>query len=185
MRFKPENAVAHNNWGNVLFRLGRTPEAIEEYQQALRIKPGLASAHSNLSFAFAAIGRFREAVEHGSLAARLMPDQPEVNRYIAWLLATHGPINGKTSGQAVQFAERACVLTTRRNSNCLDTLAAAYAAAGRFEEALATGTAAYRMAEAAGQMQLAQDIQKRLELYRDRKPYHESTSAPGDRGRSE
>lgn len=61
-------------------------------------------------------------------------------------------------------------------------LAAAYAAAGRYNDAVDTAHEARRLAEAAGQKALAQDIHIRLQLYRDRKPYREpAVSSSGRR----
>ncbi len=48
----------------------------------------------------------------------------------------------------------------------MDTLAAAYAAAGRFGEAVETAEKALVLAESANQQQLAEAIRKRLELYK-------------------
>jgi hypothetical protein len=72
-------------------------------------------------------------------------------------------------------------LTGQHDITCLDTLAAAYAAAGQFDKAVATAMEAHRRAEAAGQRPQAEAIQRRLELYRDRKPYHEAVGKPSNR----
>jgi len=177
----PDHVGAHNNWGNALLRLGRPSEAVEQYQQAIRIKPEFAQAHMSLSFALAGIGRFREAIEHGQQAARLMPDHPKISRFLAWLLATHEAAEGGDPARAVELAEHACAQTGRRDAECLDALAAAYAAASRFDEALATAQEARRLAEAAGQRRHAEAIQMRLELYRDHKPYREPAGTSSNR----
>jgi hypothetical protein len=53
----------------------------------------------------------------------------------------------------------------------VDTLAAAYAAAGRFPDAVKTTERAIDLAESANQQQLADEIKKRLELYKTGQPY--------------
>ena len=53
----------------------------------------------------------------------------------------------------------------------MGTLAAAYAEAGRFDEAVASAQQAKRLAEAAGNREFVEKLQSRLELYRDHKPY--------------
>ena len=55
----------------------------------------------------------------------------------------------------------------------LDTLAAAYAALGRFEEASSTAQEALAQAEERGNAQLAAEIQARIELYALGRPYVE------------
>ncbi len=55
----------------------------------------------------------------------------------------------------------------------LDTLAAAYAEAGHFDEAVATARKAVELAAAAGQNTLAGQIEARLQLYRQQKPFRD------------
>jgi spermidine synthase len=66
------------------------------------------------------------------------------------------------------LAERTCELTGNRVSAYLDTLAAAYAAAGRFSDAVGTAEKAIELARNAGQPQLVEEIQAHLQLYRSR-----------------
>jgi hypothetical protein len=53
------------------------------------------------------------------------------------------------------------------------TLAAAYAEAGRFPEAVTTAEKAEQLATSAGLKKVAEKNQQLLELYRTGKPYHE------------
>jgi hypothetical protein len=55
----------------------------------------------------------------------------------------------------------------------MGTLAAAYAEAGRFDEAMATAQKACALAEKSGDQELLKRNQELLELYRARQPYHE------------
>jgi spermidine synthase len=64
-------------------------------------------------------------------------------------------------------------LTSDSDATCLDTLAVAYAAAGRFNDAIATAQKAIELARSAGQSQLVGEIQARLQLYQDGQPYHQ------------
>jgi spermidine synthase len=64
-------------------------------------------------------------------------------------------------------------LTGNSNANFLDTLAVAYAAAGRFNDAIATAQKAIELARSASQAQLVQKMEARLQLYRDGQPYHQ------------
>jgi len=64
-------------------------------------------------------------------------------------------------------------LTDYKATGFLDTLAVAYAAAGRFAEAVETAEKAITIAEAAGKKKMADDIRKRLELFKASKAYYE------------
>jgi len=75
--------------------------------------------------------------------------------------------------EAVHLAERACVLTHREQPVLLGTLAAAYAEAGRFTEAIATAQQACDLAKASGQPEVAQRNEQLLELYRSGKAWHQ------------
>jgi tetratricopeptide (TPR) repeat protein len=67
--------------------------------------------------------------------------------------------------------ERASELTGHQNAGFLDTLAATYAAAGQFDQAVTTAEKALRLASANQADDLANHIRQRLELYRQGKPY--------------
>jgi tetratricopeptide (TPR) repeat protein len=171
LRTQPESAEIYHNLALVLAALDRYSEAIEKFRHSLRLNPDLAESHYNLAVALALVGQVREAIDQASQAVRLQPNQAQSVRYLAWLMATHGVSEGGDPKQAVELAERACSMTGRQDLVCLDTLAAAYASAGRFDEAIATAKAAWQMAQAAGQGAQAEDLHIRLQTYRDRKPY--------------
>jgi len=188
LRINPDMADAHNNLGFALARLGRVKEAIEQYDQALRIEPyqaevhhnlGLAlsqvgkidEAHFNLGLALEQTGRIREAIGQYDQAVQIKPDYAEAQNNLAWLLATRTPAAGGDPARAVTLARRACELTDNRLASYLDTLAAAQAAAGRFNEAIATAQKGVDLARAAGQPQVANEIETRLELYRSGHAY--------------
>ncbi len=54
--------------------MGRLPEAIVQYEQALRIKPDIAEVHYNLGNALARVGRVPEAIVQYEQALRIRPD---------------------------------------------------------------------------------------------------------------
>jgi Flp pilus assembly protein TadD len=91
---------------------------------------------------------------------------------LAWIYATAG---GKAASQhaaeAVRLAEQACEISGRKESGPLDTLAVAYANAGRFEEAVKTGEEAFSIAKAAGENDLADSIRARIALYKKGSPF--------------
>ncbi len=174
LRIKPDYAEAHNNIGNALFAAGRIEDAIAQYQQALSIKPDYTEAHNNLGVALFLLGKAEEASTHFEQALRSQPDFADVQRNLAWLLATLPPAEGGDPIRAVALAERACALTGNQVPPYLDTLAAAYAAAGRFDDAIATAQKAIELARAAGQLQTASEIEAHLQLYRSGRPLRQA-----------
>ena len=69
---------------------------------------------------------------------------------LAWLLATHPDAELRDGAEAVRVAERMCEAVPAPPPVLLDTLSAAYAEAGRFDDALRTVDRAIAAAEKAG-----------------------------------
>ncbi|SPE34695.1 Tetratricopeptide TPR_2 repeat protein [Candidatus Sulfopaludibacter sp. SbA3] len=88
----PHSARPHYNLGLELQRApDGLPEAIAEYQAALRIQPGLAAAHNNLANALAYTpGRLPEAIPEYQAALRIQPDLTTAHYNLANALAYTG-----------------------------------------------------------------------------------------------
>jgi len=109
-----------------------------------------------------------EAIAEDSNNAMLHNDK-------AWLLATC-PIEEVRNGKlAIEHAERACELTDYTESMYIDTLAAAFAESGDFDEAVRYQKKAIELMRPDYQ---DEGFYERLELFKSGKPYHEGTSPP-------
>ena len=170
LEIKPDYAEAHYNLGTVLLQQGRIDEAIAHFQKAVEIKPDHASAHKNLGIAFFQQGRMDEAIAHFKKSLEIRPDQVEIQNNLAWLLATCPRASLRNGSQAVELAQRANQLTGDNNPNLLCTLAAAYAEAGRFTEAVETAQRALQLAETYSNPALAGDIRSEAEALSSRCP---------------
>ena len=76
-----------------------------------------------------------------------VPDGALIANDLAWRLATSGDDKLRSAQEAVELATQANTLAGGRNVQILDTLAAAYAEAGRFAEARDTARQAIELAE--------------------------------------
>jgi protein O-mannosyl-transferase len=81
------NYLAHHNLGVALAEEGRVPEAIEQYQAALRIEPDAANVQTDYGNALAKSGRAPEAIAHYEAALRVLPDSPITHNDLANALA--------------------------------------------------------------------------------------------------
>ena len=179
VRLDPSLAYAHNSLGVALYALGRAEEAIGHFQRALAIEPAYANAHNNLGRALEGRGELEEALIHYRRALEVMPDSASVAGRVAWILATHGDAAVRDPQEAIQWAERAVRLSGRTDAAALDILGAAYASAGRFDEAIAAAQSALDLALAGRVDELARLVRTRLELYRQNRPYRgAATPAP-------
>jgi len=98
---------------------------------------------------------------------------------LAWLRATASDPRLRDGGEAVRLAERACQLTQNKEASLVGILAAAYAEAGRFDEAVITAEKARAQALLAGQKDVATRTEQLLKLYKSGQPYHqEAKPAP-------
>jgi Flp pilus assembly protein TadD len=84
----------------------------------------------------------------------------------------------RNGAEAVQLAEKACQLTEYKETMLVGTLAAAYAEAGRFSNAVATAERACALAAASGNAVLLARNQQLRELYRNNQPFHDTPAAP-------
>jgi Flp pilus assembly protein TadD len=177
VRSDPNFSWALSNLGVALAARGKFEEAIQAYHRAIQINPERASTYMNLGITLGQLGRTREAVAQYQQALKLDPDLPTALNNLAWALATSPDDQLRNGADAVRLAQHACELTHDSQPLFLGTLAAAYAEAGRFPEAVATAEKAEQIATRTGQTAVAAQTRQFLEFYRAGKPYHESPSA--------
>lgn len=169
----PNLAAAHKNLALNYARQGK-PELVEaSLKRAIRIDPDFAEAHLYLGRVHELQGNGVQARKSYERAVRLAPDDPRANAYFAWLLATcHDPLAREPS-EAIRRAKYAADSTASADPIILDTLAAAYAAGGQFDQARTAAERALFLAADRKDNKLWNAIRLRLVLYRQSKPYRE------------
>ena len=140
-------------------------------RQALSIKDGYAEAHYNLAQVLAAQGRGLEAVDQYSAALAQSPDWLPALSELAWIRATHPDSRVRDARQAVSLAERARARANGKDPTTLDVLAAAYAAAGRFDEAVASARSALDLLGGRGSGSGWSELNERYALYQQQRLY--------------
>jgi len=103
----------------------------------------------------------------------LRPDHPQALAGLAWILATAADSSLRNPDKAIELAERAASAGPS-NLSALDALAAAYAAAGRYDEAVRTVQLGIKLATDSHLEAAAAQLRQRLELYSRRQPYRQS-----------
>jgi tetratricopeptide (TPR) repeat protein len=174
IQLAPDHHQAYRVLGTLLQRLGQTGAAVKACREQLGVAPTNWAAHNDLAVYLAAGGESGEAVTHYRRALSYRPDEPRLLCALAWILSTDQQSRCRSGAEGKIFAERACELTHWAEPLCLDALAAAHAELARYVDAERVLRTGIGLATASGQTQLAQDMNKRLELYRARKPYRES-----------
>jgi len=173
LRLNPSMFLAQYGLANCLLRFGKTDEASTLYKKVIDADPHHAESHYQLATILLSHKDRQGGVEHLREAIRLKPDWIVALNNLAWSLATDDNCKPTESSQAVRFAQHAVELTRGSDAASLDTLAAAWARSDVFSKAADTANLALRVASAGNQTNLVQEIQKRLAMYNQRKPYTE------------
>jgi protein O-mannosyl-transferase len=173
LALNPADTQTSYNLGQLLVKRENWPEAGELFSTVLAGNPNDLNAHLMLGTILPHLDRNPEALQHLETALQINPDATEAMNNLAWNLATSEDPKIRDGTRAVQLAERACSLTGGGKTALIGTLAAAYAEAGRFDEAVATAQKACALAEKSGEPDLLQKNLELLELYRAHKPYRE------------
>ena len=132
IELEPKFAAAHNNLGLVLMQRNEMAAAADHFRTAIRLEPSLSMAHKNLGQILIAQGDWREGRDELQQALAQNPAWTEVNLRLARLEATCPDGAFRNGPDAVDKAQRA-LAQSPPNFLVLDTLAAAYAEAGRFD----------------------------------------------------
>lgn len=178
LSLRPQYLDARLNLGSLLLQRGRIAEAITNLETARRLRPNDAATRVTLALALMKNGQGRQAATEFNRALQLAPDKVSALNSFAWLLATAADDSVRDGKRAVQLAERAIALAGNNDLTILHTLAAAYAEAGRFDEALQTARRAMKLASRADNNAVYNAIRDELPLYELGLPYHETDKTP-------
>jgi tetratricopeptide (TPR) repeat protein len=157
---------AHFNLARALAFQGSNDEAVSHYREAVRIRPDAAEIHASLASALAKLGRLDEAIVHYRRALQLEPDLPAALVDLSWILSASSRPDVKAPREAVGLAERAAEITNYKDPTVLETLAVAYAASERLQDAVRAAEMALDAAERSGLEALVAELRRRLETYR-------------------
>ena len=148
-------------------------QAVDFIEQALVEQPDHLKARGLLVACLSQQNRSRDVVEQCEYILRNNPDYIYALNYLAEIKATSDDASLKDPDGAVKLATKACNLTQHKTPELLDTLAMAYAAAGRYPEALASANKALQLAKEQDKTELAATIDAHINLYKTKSPSSE------------
>lgn len=170
IRLRPRYASAYLERGNAWMVKGDARRAIADYGEAIRINPKDTIAYFSRASAWTRAGDVSRAVADYDEAIRINPDDAALFNNTAWLLAVSKDDAVRDGKRAIDLAKRACELSSWEDPMYLDTLAAAYAELGDFQEAVRWQEKALAFPEFE---KTGGGAKARLALYRSGKPYRE------------
>ncbi|HZU35467.1 MAG TPA: tetratricopeptide repeat protein, partial [Gemmataceae bacterium] len=176
IRLDPDAAELQQLRG-VIYLQGRLMRQAEAYfHRAAELRPDNALYHRSHAYTLNALGRPEEAKAEYQESVRLDPNWPKLALTRAWLLSTAPDGSQRDAATAVLEAEQGRQAMGDQDPHVLDILAAAYANAGRFPEAVAAARLAKARAEALQQTEFATELGRRLRLFEHKQPFR--TAAP-------
>jgi Tfp pilus assembly protein PilF len=173
----PDFTYAHNMLGYALLQKRDVDAAMAQFHEALKIRPDYAQAHRNLGIALIQKGQMDEGILHLQKALVLQPGLVEAQSdltHIAWIMATSPDASVRNGTKAVELARQTDRLSGGKNPVMAATLAAAYAEAGKFGDAIATAQHALQLAAGQTNATLVATLEAQLKLYQAGSPFHDT-----------
>lgn len=175
IRFEPGYVAAYYDRGKAYGYKRDWDKAVADETEALRLNPSFVEAYYNRGTFYDRKGSYDKAIADYNEAISLKPDFLEAYNSAARLLAVCPDVSVRNGEYAVQYAIKACELTEWKDDSLLATLAAAYAEAGRFGDAV-NWQSKYLESDYLKSNPSSDTPEKaraRLSLYEQNKPYHE------------
>lgn len=158
----PSRRDAHLQLGKLFKQQHEFRNAANHFGEAAQLDPRDAAVRYQLATCLTREGDYSRAVAEYRAALQLRPGWIPAANNLAWILATHKDDAIRNPEEAVRLAEQVCEATSKSDPTSLDTLAVAYAAAGKREEAIEILNRALSIAESRNQDALAASLRSRL-----------------------
>ncbi len=171
LRIEPDHFHANSKLGMALGSQGKLAEALAHFEKALAKRQDDAETRRWVAVTLTLRGQVEEGIAQYRKLLEADPNDLDAMNNIAWIRATHDDPAHRDADEAVTLAERARDRSPEENAVLLDTLAAAYAEAGRFDEAVATCEKAIAIARGKGQEKDAQRFEQQLAFFREHHPF--------------
>lgn len=178
LQFGSRDASAHYNLANALLATGNVDEAISQFREALTLTPDDPDVHTNLARALVATDDLAGGVTHYRRALDLNPQIPLALVGLSWLRAAAPEAALRSSSEALSLAQQAVALVGDNHPEVLDTLSVAYAAVGRFDDALSTARRAADAARGTAFERQVPAIEGRVRLFLTFRPYRMPVPEP-------
>ena len=168
----PEQSEAREKRARLYYREADFQSALVEFQKLIKSHPERSEFLQLMGLCHLSMGQTDKAREIFNRCIKQEPSNHRGWNSLARLLATYPDENIRNAEEAIQAGRKACELTNQQVATYLDTLAAAYAEAGNFEEAVTTQINAIDKLTTSEQF-LRAEFQSRLQLYQNEQPYRE------------
>ena len=175
VQINPQFTKAYYRRACVNMMVGNDDQAVADLTKTIQINPNFFQAYLRRSYAYMLKGDYARAITELNEFIQNHPKGAAAYNRLAWLLATCPQASFRDGKKAVEDATNACNIAGWKMSAQLDTLAAAYAEAGDFINAVKWENEAIANQSDA---KIAEDQKSRLTLYEKYQPYHVDKYVP-------
>jgi len=172
IEINPKHYNAYSGRGFAYADKGEYDKAIDDFNQAIQIRPKYDYIYFNRGDAYKKKGEYGKAIDDFNQAISLNPNFSGAYNSMSWLLATCPDDKYRDGNKAIGFAKKALELDTN-SSQLLDIFAAAYAEAGKFEDAIKTQQKAIKMLNEKDKAKELSEYTEHLNFYKANKPWRE------------
>jgi tetratricopeptide (TPR) repeat protein len=169
IRLDPNFTFAYVNRGNTWSAKKEFDKAIDDYNKAIRLDPKDAYAYNGRGLVWFLKKKYDKAAKDFDDSEKLDGENPWVFMNRARFLATCAEPKFRDGKRAVEQAKKGLELVNNPTPEFHEALAAAYAEAGNFKEAVRCQERALEDP----QLKNDSDARQRLELYRKKQPYRQ------------
>lgn len=176
LELSPNNPAIWTNRGNCYSKTGDLAKAVSDYDKALELAlkingptdKRLCYIYYNKAYAFDFRNLHAKAIPLYEKVIALDSKYPDAKGNLAWILATTSETRLRNPDQAIALITQEMKGASPKNPELLDTLAAAQAAKGNFEEAMRSQQQAVDLSK--GQRNNG-EFAERLNLYKQHKTH--------------
>lgn len=165
----PQYAKAYNKRGIAWKKQGNYDKAVADYTQAIDINAKNPIYYYNRGLAWENKGDYNSAIADYTKTLKIDPKEVDAYNNLAWLKATCPDGTYRDGLRAAALAKKAVEL--KETYYTLGTLAAAYAEAGKFQDAIKTQKRAIQKLNKEGNRKKLTEYEERLASYRAGKPW--------------
>lgn len=169
LEINPQYAEAYNNRGVAWYHKRDYDRAIADYSKAMDTNPRYADAFNNRGDAWFYKENCAQAIADTTKALEINPQYADAYNQLAWVFALCPDDKYRNGVKALELAKKAVELSPE--VDFLDTLAVAYAEAGKFEDAVRTEERVITLLKKEGRTGELAEYEERLESYKLKKPW--------------
>jgi tetratricopeptide (TPR) repeat protein len=173
VKLNPKNVQALQLRGSAYTQKGDKDKALADFKSAIAADPNNAGSYLYRAQLYLLENEPELALADYEEVMRRAPGYAGALNDYAWTLATNPKDSVRDGRKAVEYAKRACHESDYKHAPTLDTLAAAHAEAGDWEQAVKWQEEAVRLAQTTHPDDV-EGMKERVEQFKQKKPFRET-----------